>query len=129
VWQGDIYLVSPEGRFLESYTLEADPKLIAEDWAKVRAYPEPRLQSQIVVLESVILCSVSTFTAFAIFRIDGGHIISACQNLGTLRNSKYQCNRGSRRSDPFVCYCTGPECLEHPPPFVSSQSFSPMLCY
>jgi len=36
VWQGDIYLVSPEGKFLESYTLEADPKLIAEDWAKVR---------------------------------------------------------------------------------------------
>jgi len=34
--QGDIYLVSPEGRFLESYTLEADPKLIAQDWAKVR---------------------------------------------------------------------------------------------
>lgn len=34
--QGDIYLVSPDGRFLESYTLEADPKLIAQDWAKVR---------------------------------------------------------------------------------------------
>jgi len=33
---GDIYLVSPEGKFLESYTLEADPKLIAEDWAKVQ---------------------------------------------------------------------------------------------
>jgi len=41
MWQGDIYLVIPEGKFLESYTLEADPKLIAEDWAKVNPPPPP----------------------------------------------------------------------------------------
>jgi len=41
MWQGDIYLVIPEGKFLESYTLEADPKLIAEDWAKVNPPPLP----------------------------------------------------------------------------------------
>ena len=29
-------MISPEGKFLESYTLEADPELIAKDWAKVQ---------------------------------------------------------------------------------------------
>ena len=45
LWQGDIYLISPEGKFLEAYTLEADAKLIAEDWAKVNLLQDYQILS------------------------------------------------------------------------------------
>ena len=33
---GDIYMISPEGKFLESYSLDCDTHAIAADWAQVQ---------------------------------------------------------------------------------------------